>query len=66
MFKLCLVEIVRAASELLAEWSKTEDRYSSRPGSSQSLVDGRKRARMDAGSSAGASEVKSLSLLITD
>lgn len=49
-------EIVRAASELLAEWSKTEDRYSSRPGSSQSLVDGRKRARMDAGSSAGASE----------
>lgn len=49
-------EIVRAASELLAEWSRTGDRYSSRSEPSQSLVDGRKRAKMDAGSSASASE----------
>lgn len=57
MFKLILIEIVKAASELLAEWSRTGDRYSSQPGSSPSLVDGRKRVKMDAGSSAGAFEV---------
>lgn len=63
---LCLIEIVRAASELLAEWSRTGDRYSSRSEPSQSLVDGRKRAKMDAGSSASASEVKLFSLLTTN